>query len=113
MDEVIAFLKKRIDVLNSESMAEDLSIAVAMYYTASTYFAKKEAVYSMNLAKAMAAVREAPGSQKDKELGAKGAVAEDKYKMSVAKGILDALDAKIESLRTLISKAKEELRLTK
>lgn len=113
MDEIIAFLKKRIDVLNPEAMAEDLSLAVAMYYTASTYFAKKEAVYTMNLAKAIDAVKDAPGSQKEKELGAKGAVAEDRYKMSVAKGILDALDVKIESLRTLISKAKEELRLTK
>ena len=111
MDEIVAFLKKRIDVLNPESMAEDLSIAVAMYYTATTYFAKKEAVYSMNLA--MSAVKDAPGNQKEKELGAKGAVAEDKYRMSVAKGILDALNAKIESLRTLISKAKEEMRLTK
>ena len=113
MDEIVAFLKKKIDVLNPESMAEDLAIAVSMYYTATTYFAKKEAVYSMNLARAMSAVKDAPGSQKEKELGAKGAVAEDKYRMSVAKGILDALDAKIESLRTLISKAKEEMRLTK
>jgi hypothetical protein len=84
-----------------------------MYYTAATYYARKEAIYSVNLAKAMAVAREAPGNLKEKELGAKATVAEDKYKMSVAKGILDALDAKIESLRTLISKAKEELRLTK
>lgn len=66
MDEIIAFLKKRIDVLNPEAMAEDLSLAVAMYYTASTYFAKKEAVYTMNLAKAIDAVKNAPGSQKRK-----------------------------------------------
>ena len=113
MDEIVAFLKKRIDVLSPEAMAEDLSLAVAMYYTAATYYARKEAIYSINLAKAVDSVRNAPGNLKEKELGAKGAVAEDKYRLSVAKGILDALNAKIESLRTLISKAKEELRLTK
>lgn len=114
MKEIVDFLRKETDVLNVEAMAQDLAKATAMYYTAATCYAQQECIYTATLAKlAREANADTTMNAKEKELVIKGKAAEQKYNLTLAKGVLDGLEVKIESLRTLISKAKEELRLTK
>jgi hypothetical protein len=113
MKEIVEFLKRETDILNPEAMAEDLVKAVAMYYTAATCYAKQESIYTATIAKLTQESALSGLNAKEKELIVKGKAAEQKYNLSLSKGILDALYVKIESLRTLISKAKEELKLTK
>lgn len=113
MKEIVEFLKKETDVLNVESMAEDLALATSMYYTAATCFAQQECIYTAALAKLTQENAELGCNAKEKELIVKGKAAKQKYNLTLAKGVMDALYVKIESLRTLISKAKEELKLTK
>lgn len=112
MKEIVEFLRKETDVLNPEAMAEDLSKAVAYYYTAATCFAQQESIYAATLAK-LAREDVNVKTIKEKELVVKGMAAKQKYNLSLAKGLMDSLYLKIESLRTLISKAKEELKITK
>lgn len=116
MKKILEFVQKKIDVLNVESMAEDLAIASSYYYTVSSYYAKKESDYSEKYA---ALLEEAMNSSdkkytaEDRKNIIKGLSAQEKRAVNNAKGLLDSLYIKIESLRTLISKAKEELRITK
>ena len=113
MKEIVDFLKKETDVLNVEAMAQDLAKATAMYYTAATCYAQQECIYTALLAKLTREQPAADFNAKEKEMIVKGKAAEQKYNLTLAKGVMDALYVKIESLRTLISKAKEELKLTK
>lgn len=113
MKEIVEFINKPTDVLNVEGMAEDLAKATAMYYTAATCFAQQECIYAATLAKLVKEEYDDRFNAKEKEILLKGKAAKQKYNLSLAKGVLDSLYVKIESLRTLISKAKEELRLTK
>lgn len=115
MKEILDFVKKKIDVLNPEVMAEDLSIACAYYYTAASYYAKKEADYSEKCAQLLEAANNETDKKytaEDRKMLVKGLSAQDKKNMTIAKGLVDSLYIKIESLRTLISKAKEEMRIT-
>lgn len=115
MREIVEFTKKRIDVLNPEAMAEDLSIACAYYYTASTYYANKEAEYTRECEKLLTQAIEdgKKMTADDRKIYIKGQTSEAKRYMTIAKGLVDSLYIKIEALRTLISKAKEEMRITK
>ena len=51
MKEIVHFLTKETDILNPESMVQDLVKAVAMYYTAVTCHAQQECIYTATLAK--------------------------------------------------------------
>lgn len=116
MREIVGFVQKQIDVLNPEAMAEDLSKACSYYYTVASYYAKKEADYSEKCTQLLEAANndiDRKYTAKDKDLMIKGLASQEKRAVLVAKGLLDSLYVKIESLRTLISKAKEELRITK
>ena len=113
MKEIVDFLRQETDVLNTEQMAQDLAKATAMYYTAATCYAQQESIYTATLARLAKEALDEKYNAKEKEYIIKGKAAEQKYNLSLAKGVLDALYMKIESLRTLISKAKEELKLTK
>lgn len=113
MNDIIEFLKKPIDTLNVEAMASDLSVAVSYYYTASTYYAEKEMENTKAIGKASEALEDADFNMKEKENKIKFITSESKYRQTRADGILKALEVKIEALRTLISKAKTEMTISK
>lgn len=113
MKEIIEFLNKPIDTLNVEAMASDLSLAVSYYYTASTYYAEKEMEYNKDVGKASEALSDTELNMKEKENKIKYITSESKYRQTRADGILKALEVKIEALRTLISKAKTEMTISK
>lgn len=113
MKEIVDFINQQIDPLNVESMAADLSVATSYYYTTSTYYAQCEMIYNQELGKASDSLTDTDYTAKEKEFKVKQLVAEFKYKLLRAEGMMKALETKIEALRTLISKAKTEMSLTK
>ena len=113
MQEIVEFIKQQIDPLNVESMAADLSLAVSYYYTASTYYSEQEMAYNRHVGLLTDNLMKEDWTMKEKEFKIKQLASEYKFRMQRAEGIVKALEIKIESLRTLISKAKTEMTLSK
>lgn len=113
MKEIIEFINKSIDTLNVESMANDLSLAVSYYYTASTYYSEQEMDYNKYLGVLTDKLINEDLTIKEKEFKIKQLSSEYKFKMQRAEGIVKSLEIKIDSLRTLISKAKTEMTISK
>ena len=113
MKEIIEYLKQPIDTLNVEAMAQDLSMSVSYYFTAATYYAEKEMEYTKAVGKASEAFEDTDLNMKEKESKIKFITSEVKFKQTRADGIVKALEVRIEALRTLISKAKTEMTISK
>lgn len=106
------YVKKDIDYLNPNALAEDLAMTSAMYYTASSKLAELTKQYTDALAKKMLEAENMQINAKAKEQVAKSNCSDIKELLDKATSIIYSLEMRQKTLITLISKAKEEMRMT-
>ena len=106
------YVKKDIDYLNPTALAEDLAMTSAMYYTASSALAEYIKQYTDALSKKMLEAEQMEINAKAKEQVAKSNCSDVKLLVDKATAIVSSLEMRQKTLITLISKAKEEMRMT-
>lgn len=106
------YVRKPIDFLNPTALAEDLAKTTSLYYTCASELSNREEAYSKELSETIQEVELEKLSAKAKEIKAKSLCSEKKKEVDNAQWILKALELRHKTLITLISKAKEEMKLS-
>lgn len=106
------YVRQPIDFLNPTALAEDLAKTTSYYYTCASFLSDREESYATALAEAIQECELEDISAKAKEIKAKSLCADKKKEVDSANWLLKSLELRHKTLITLISKAKEELKLS-
>ncbi|MCQ2911561.1 MAG: hypothetical protein MJ244_05150 [Clostridia bacterium] len=106
------YVKQPIDFLNSTALAEDLAKTTSYYYTCASALSDREEEYAKALSKAIQECELEDISAKAKEIKARSLCSDKKRDVDSASWLLKALELRHKTLITLISKAKEEMKLS-